>query len=334
MRINNFTPFVPLLFKSENHDGDEFTVFVLKGTFRIVRDAPMVPVVEQVPIAFADEYYGAPLDSSLRRESDLAPIKARTDICVEGNAKAANGRAQESWEVGFRCSQLEKRLRVTGPRHWSYSLLRGWRLSAPEACDLVPMRYEYAFGGVASRNAQTFVYESNPVGSGHAVNGWVRSDASIIAPQIEAIDDPMNQLDRKYAPQGFGPIAKSWLPRRSLCGTADARWLKERWPKLPEDFSFDYYNHAHPDLQYPGFLNGDEDVQVAGLHIDGIFGFQLPGYRPSISLTFAEAAPTQMPLDLDTAYFDMSEHTANLIWRVSFCEDETPQTINVEMSGC
>ena len=333
MLINNLTPFVPLVFKSENHDGDEFTVFVLKGTFRIVRDAPMLPVVEQAPISFSDEYYGTPMESSLRRESDLAPIKARTDICVEGSAKAANGRPQESWEVGIRCHQIEKRLRVTGPRHWSYSLLRGWQLTAPETCDSVPMRYEYAFGGVAFHKDQSLAYEANPVGRGYAACAWNRLGASIAAPQIEAIDEPVNQFNREYVPQGFGPIAKSWLPRRSLCGTADDQWLKERWPKLPEDFSFDYYHHAHSDLQYPGFLNGDEDVQVDGFHIDGPFGFRLPGYQPSVSLTFAESASTQMPLDLDTAYVDLSENMATLIWRVGFCEDETPQTINVELSG-
>ena len=92
MRINNFTPFVPLLFKAEDHDGDEFTAFMLKGTFRIVRDAPMVPVVEQSPITVADEYYGAPFESSLRRESDLVPIKANLfkdrDVRLKGNDSA------------------------------------------------------------------------------------------------------------------------------------------------------------------------------------------------------------------------------------------------------
>jgi hypothetical protein len=334
MRINNFTPFIPLLFKADNHDGVEFTVFVLKGTFRIVRDGALIPEVEQAPISFADEYYGAPFDSSLRRESDLAPIKAKADICVEGNAKSPGGRADESWQVGIRCGQIRKQLRVTGPRHWSYSLLRGWQLTTPEPCELVPLQYEYAFGGVDSRTDATATYEANPVGRGYIKSTSHLSVAQIAAPQIESLDDPVNRIDRAYVPQGFGPIAKTWLPRRSLCGTPDDTWVKERWPMLPEDFSFDYYNHAHPCLQYPGFLNGDEEVIVDGCHIDGTFGFRLPGYRTWLSMKFAESPTAQLPLDLDTAYFNIFENSATLVWRVGFFEEDMPETINVEMSGC
>ncbi|NIQ17520.1 MAG: DUF2169 domain-containing protein, partial [Candidatus Aenigmarchaeota archaeon] len=59
----------------------------------------------------------------------------------------------------------------------------------------------------------------------------------------------------------------------------DEKWRKERSPDPPEDFSYDYYNGAHPDLQVEGYLAGDEDVELNNLTADGNVLFKLSGLR-------------------------------------------------------
>ena len=103
-----------------------------------------------------------------------------------------------------------------------------------------------------------------------------------------------------------------WMPRRGFLGTYDDKWRKERSPDLPEDFRFEYYNGAHPDLQVNGFLKGDEDVELLNLTPGGKVGFQLPGLsvsckvwksvKPSDSESSTELL--EQGEDIDSAYLE------------------------------
>jgi len=225
---------------------------------------------------------------------------------------------------------LYKTLQVTGPRQWKKGLFGGWTLSQPEPALSVPMQYEYAYGGenkwfTDRQNAATdtpAIWESeqcNTVGRGFAAPAWLKAAQpdNIPAPQIEDPDEPVREFGKAYAPQGFGAVTRAWLPRRTLAGTYDAAWKAERWPHLPEDFDFAYWNGAHPDMQVP-HLAGNETIVLHNLcptdylpHLETgelgqILRCRLPGHRPYILIRLNQGALVPKPLPIDTLIVDMA----------------------------
>src|SRR5262249_50174895 len=98
-------------------------------------------------------------------------------------------------------------------------------------------------------------------------------------------------------------------------GTYDEAWKKERWPKLPQDFDFKYWNCAHPDLIAPRFLRGDEEILLAGFDPEGERWFRLPGHRLSVLLVRSANAAELHPLHLDTLVLDLERGKAIAIHR-------------------
>jgi hypothetical protein len=86
---------------------------------------------EQTPLAFKDSYLGEPVKSSVRTESDLAPAKPRSDIIVLGTARVPGGAPQPFWRVRVKVGEVEKLLRVIGPRAWVRGE-GGFRPTSPE----------------------------------------------------------------------------------------------------------------------------------------------------------------------------------------------------------
>ena len=50
-----------------------------------------------------------------------------------------------------------------------------------------------------------------------------------------------------YPVVGLGAVGRWWQPRLALAGTYDDSWKQTRWPGLPEDFDFGYWNCAPED---------------------------------------------------------------------------------------
>jgi hypothetical protein len=70
--------------------------------------------------------------------------------------------------------------------------------------------------------------------------------------------------------------------------------MKERHPLLPADFSYRFFNGAHPDLQVGGYLRGDEEVDLLNVCSEASrLHFQLPGFTPKISVERWEVPPEQ-----------------------------------------
>jgi len=116
-------------------------------------------------------------------------------------------------------------------------------------------------------------------------------------------------------------FVRVWEPRFSYMGTYDEKWRKERSPDPPEDFSYDYYNGAHPDLQVEGHLAGDEDIELNNLTPDGNVLFRLPGIRLSASVSRQEESSGEivvedpLQLNLDTLCFIPDEKRFYQLWR-------------------
>ncbi|MDH3604623.1 MAG: DUF2169 domain-containing protein, partial [Candidatus Tectomicrobia bacterium] len=78
--------------------------------------------------------------------------------------------------------------------------------------------------------------------------------------------------------------------------TYDETWRKERSPRPPADFSFDFHNAAHPDLQVQGYLSGTETVEMHHLTPDGYLRFHLPGVQVAAEVTKSdELLPVTLP---------------------------------------
>lgn len=321
MIIRNYTPFVPFYWESEDRDRDLFATFLLKATFRI-EQGRLVPEQVQQPVTLGDEHYDEPTNSSVRLESDLCPLKSGTDMFVVGHAIAPNLQPARHWEVSFQISgdwgKHQKTLRVTGPREWRKTLL-GWRLTEPEPVQQVLMQYEHAYGGRFQLDKDTELrFDYNPFGKGYAPAELQKRVDSISAPQIESPDVTFESISATSFPQGFGPICKAWKSRTDIAGTYDQTWLDNDWPHLPEDFDFDFYMAAHPDMQLKDrYLSGDEVVEITGMSVQPI-RFQLPEYQIAAFFTSAdEDVPAGNIMDCDTLCIDTAAMTATLVWRIA-----------------
>ena len=326
MLLRNHTPYVPLVFKSQDEDGDDFHVVVMRGSFGLGESGSLELLGDQEPLVLADDYRGVPGQSSVRIESDVVPHKPFTDIILDAVAQAPAGRPIPSWLVRVKVGRIQKELRVTGPRVWRRKPLGRWGLSDPEPCTQVPLHYELAYGGTANRGSknegaeETSVFKANPVGRGHVEKKWLGKQDEVPAPQIESPGDPIRSLGKPCRVEGLGPIPKAWEPRCDLGGTADEDWVANRWPMLPEDFDWRFYNGAHPDLVYPGYLLGDEEVVLEGLHLDGPRSFQLPGEALSAVARDVDGFESLIALNLDTLFIDTTHDRVYLTWRGSLLD--------------
>lgn len=329
MILRNYTPFRPLYFESRDVEGREFGVLVLRGTFDIIPGAPLRPCPEQAPIVEADVWHGEANASSVYMESDLAPFKPRTDILVNAVAHAPGGRPLPEWIVRVKVGELDKALRVTGPRRW---VREGgtWTLTEPEPVTAVPIRYENAFGGVWENGwREKRVFEQNPVGVGFVGEGSPSYPDEIAAPQIEDPEDPVVEIGKVYEPQGLGPIARSWQPRLGLAGTFDEEWKRSRWPELPLDFQFAHYNAAHPDLMVPGFLQGDERIDLVGLERHGTITFYLPAIQNALLLRARDGLMASSAFELDTLLIDIEVARVEATWRSTFVRKRPVRAIEI-----
>lgn len=186
------------------------------------------------------------------------------------------------------------------------------------------------------------VCERNPVGTGYSEAWFIDAvkPKRIRAPQLELPSSPITAQrwlaslrakdSTELQPVGFGPIGKAWLPRRSLAGTFDERWLREQHPNLPRDFRFEYWNCAHPAMQAP-HLKGDETIVLLNLLPAGTPGsnvnpqgdtevhIRLPGHLP-MGWVYGGGALKFAAFLLDTVLLDLSGNTApqvTLVWRAT-----------------
>lgn len=311
VRLINHTPCPALAFEGRAVDDEPFHVLVLRGTWLLPREGRAKMAPEQLPLVMADAFYGEPGASSPREESDLAPFKPRCDVIVVGDARSPGGVPTPSWIAGVRVGDHTASVRVTGPRAWERA--SGWKLSAPQPCASVPLRYELAFGGGGDDEKLA----QNPVGVGHLGRRSLDGVDRVEAPQIESPEEPVIELGRAYAPRGLGVIGRAWQPRLARAGSYDDAWLANTWPALPADFDFNYWNGAHPDLTVRPWLRGNEPVELFGMHHDGPRRFELPDVYVYALVHYEDAPAAPLPMKLDTLIVDAERDLVSLVWRLA-----------------
>lgn len=331
MLFRNFTPFPALQFESRDEKKQDFGIVVLRGSFNIIDGQPLFLERKQEPLVMADEYYDEPGESSIRMENNIAPFKPKTDIHINAVAHAPKGKALLQWDISVSLGKISKQLMVTGPRYWKHNLITGTHLTNPLPCTEVPIRYEYAFGGSYQEKETVYACEKNNVGMGFVNKKSLDKTKPIPVPQIMSKQDPVEDLGKEYPPEGLGPIAPAWQPRLAFAGTFDTVWEKTRWPDLPENFKFDFYNSAHPDLIYPGFVKGDEAVQLINLSPTPELNFTLPGYTLGLLMRCEDGQMVPLPVVLDTIHIEAPEMKAYLTWRGIFPLGNPIRALEVRM---
>jgi hypothetical protein len=146
----------------------------------------------------------------------------------------------------------------------------------------MPLTYDRAFGGVDPASGETF--RGNPAGRGFISRRTREAIHDRLLPNIEDVKEPITSWESRPKPAGFAFFGRGWVPRLGYAGTYDDTYQKERAPLLPSDFSYAFFNGAHPDLQVEGYLRGDEEVELRGVSPEGILRFRLPGTHPNTTV--------------------------------------------------
>jgi len=317
VELVNYTPWPHLLFERGDAEDRRYDVLVMQGAFRF-REGQLEPLDEQPSVAAVDTYLGDPRTTGLERAGAVATRRPRSDVSVLAFARSPERRAR--WRVRLQVGRLSHELEVRGMHAWERDG-DTWNLSEPEPCVEVPIGYERAFGGRHKVDDQWRVEPRNPIGTGFIPKGLDDVDL-VYAPQIVAVDEPDHEPGKRYEPKGWAPIPGHFAPRSEHVGTIDEAWKKEQWPKPPKDFSDAFYQSAHPDLIYPGYLVGGEAIRVDGVTWDERpVQAKLPGFFVFVLLRLVNGQMVARPTMLDSLHLDLRDpdsdkHRAFLTWRL------------------
>jgi hypothetical protein len=140
----------------------------------------------------------------------------------------------------------------------------------------------------------------------------------------------MTQAAKDYPiqPAGFSWVGRSWIPRLSHAGTYDHHWQEKRWPNLPEDFDFSYWNGAPRDQQIP-FPESNFTLELLNLtparHPEGGLAItggtyavvQMPSHRAGLIIRTRDGLMLPMAMTIDTIVFDTDQMQVNVSWRAA-----------------
>lgn len=122
----------------------------------------------------------------------------------------------------------------------------------------------------------------------------------------------------------------AWPCRMKNMGTYDARWLKTRWPGLPDDADWRFFNEAQPQQRLPGGLRGDEEICLSGFRSDGReWCFRLPGARLTLEILRQQEQEWKAhAVHADTLWLFPGQAAALLYWHALVpCADEAASDI-------
>lgn len=264
---------------TRDQHGVHWWIVAVRGTFDIALDGRLRLADEQLPPTLAPEYFGAPGESSLRYDSDLLAEKPGTDVVVHAHAHAPRGRPTTTVPVVLRIAALEKQLVVHGERIW-YDGAVGLTTTSPRPFVTSPIGYEHTFGGADKSDPDPTKHridERNPVG-----RGFPRRAARLANTPAHTIEYPTGDPEQR-GPAGFGPIDRSWMPRRTLSGTYDAKWVQTKKPLLPDDYDPWFAMCAPADQRLVAPLVGGERLALLNVTPEGTLVVEIP--RAHLELT-------------------------------------------------
>jgi hypothetical protein len=315
LQFANSTPLKAALFPYTDSKGIDHLAITVKGTWTVVAGGEPQLADEQEPIRLLDQLNGPDPSSSIRAEADTGWPKSGTDVALSGFAYPR--RAGDSVvDVGLEIGALRKVVRVFGNRRWQLAV-GGWRATAPEPFDRLPLLYERAYGGrdTTARDPAKHGWEArNPVGIGFSLSEAPERLGGVALPNLEDPRALISSWKDRPAPAGFGLLHRHWMPRLRLAGTYDERWRTQRAPLLPEDFDERFFNAAAADLVARPHLRGGEAVLVTQATRRDPLRFSLP--RRELGVTaIIKGEVVRVSPRLDTVTIDAEAGRVVMVWR-------------------
>ena len=322
--------------------------FVVKRTCLYAPHEKAVPTSRQRPIFMSDQYYedGDPYATAVRFENDLCPPKGATDVVVNGNCYPPDGEATHCYPQ-VKIGRKKHRLIVLGDRVAVIRKGEKPELSLPQKFTVMPMRYEFAYGGVDTDWGDAPIMNTaNPLGVGYLVAATKDQEATDRAVVMPNIEDPDNLLDRDNllqapekdtplrAPAGFGWVPRSWQPRAAYAGMPESTrdmYLVLHGDADPEGENFiamkpEFWRGAPAAMQFKT-LAGNERVDVMHMHPKHKeMSFRLPDLQPKLRVSI-NGDEAEVPLALDTVQVEMELSEVSLVWRGSIPRPDTLESL-------
>ncbi len=318
MQISNNTQYSSKACILSDLKGRDTLHCLVQATYVVQSNEQWRLLKEQPPIMEEDQYWGSPDNSSLKTLGTVHAEKSATDIIISGLACAKEEAQVSQLRVSINVGVIEKKLNVYGNRYWHKG-----KPTPPEPFTRMPIVYENAFGGKHFQNGTLISSElRNPVGRGYAGKRGPKEMEGQPLPNIEDPTQLIKCIADQPEPAGFGPIAPYWQQRSQYAGTYDKKWQRKRAPYFPEDYNARFQNCAHPDLIYPGFLQGGEQVKIENMHPIGSLEFTLPEILLAGEVKIKESQNKNgaYPLNfvIDTLHLKPNSMTFNILWRAVF----------------
>lgn len=321
MNLYNATPFTADYTLGLQKSGRHCLVIVAKATYDLPQNNDDQPLLSknQLELNDSDAYSGEPGESAPLFDNDFPPYKPKCDVIL--NASAYSNQAVTERIVGFRVGDLEKSLKVIGPRYYQKGII-GIRPGNPVPFTKQPISYNTAYGGCEMDRSTdpeaepTYTsFMCNPIGIGFYPNSTSDELVDKPLPLSEAIDDPITgYISTKPIPQSFGPVARNWFPRYTLGGTYNQHWSDNISPFLPDDFDEHYYQSA-PEDQQCKHLRGGEIVILMGLAPQGNLRFCLPEVALPMQVIMKNGDRHNLDPKIDTLTIEPDENRLCMVWR-------------------
>ncbi|REF26455.1 hypothetical protein BDD26_1098 [Xenorhabdus cabanillasii] len=306
MEFKNLTPFSVMHYKMLDTEDEEYHVVAMKIVYQLqpIGDGPYYQAVLTEPfgeLALQDEFSGELNQSSVLQESDLAPLKPKCDVIVNGVAYAQGGIPAERVPIRLlvttadRQPLIDKTLLVWGEREFQRTSEDEWQLTSPQKFTELPIDYQYAFGGqcriydddeTAAAVAAEFrlsaeqrelhpekdappiahaTFEYNPIGTGFVTPWYAEAKAlsRYPAPRIEYPDAPITGKNFSYNTEPPTPITDPSCQPAGF-GIIGRPWLPRRTKAGTYDET--WLEERHPylpdDFDFGYWNNAPEDQQI------------------------------------------------------------------------
>jgi len=309
LQVINKTPFEVDFCPVTGPDGYDVLLVFLSASFDVNKGKWHVSK-PQMHVPLTDDYWDTDNLSSLRYPSQLTIDKPATDVIVNGSAVAPGNKPVTSMPVAIEVGSKKVELRVFGERVWYREAP-----SMPQPFTTLPLRWENAYGGTEFVENEEQCYEHNPLGMGWRPDGIPAVEYhGLLMPHIEWPGELLRSPADRPRPAGLAAVSANTPMRAKLSGSYDSAWEKQQAPFMPVDFDPRFYNSAIPELQFPGYLKGNEGIRLTGFTPDGAAVLRLPGIQPT---GLVQAIKQRHPLAfaLQTLVIDADTMTVRLFWQ-------------------
>jgi len=324
LQLKNNTPFSAEIATFPNEKGIDSLFVIVKATFAMGKQWTLADV--QKPVQMGDEYWGEPGESSIKALSDVHIGKVATDIIMQGNACALNNQPVTQLDVSLSVGEVNKTIRVFGDRQW-----QNGTPSVPIPFQEMPLVYERSFGGQYQNQDKVIAEQRNLVGCGFVGKRTHREVEGLPVPNLEDPQHLINSINDNPPPAGFSPTCGYWFPRHQWAGTYDDTWQTSRAPYLPVDFDKRFLNAAHPDLIYPGYLQGGEAISITGMHPNGNINLQVPYVKINCQIQL-KGKSIPVNLNIETLTIEPNSQQLSLVWLAPFeCDKNLLNISEVEL---